>query len=171
MMLLKNQERANAALRRIEALNAEQQSIYRTALHRTVGLTHLERIRLNQINREIALAQDERNRARCGAPPAPPDYDPLLIPPIVENTFETGERGNRKTNEEEVREMRNLYLIDKLSATQIWREFPHLKESTVRDILKNRTWFDPTYVPRETIRGRQIRDVVSDRTSLRIIDS
>jgi hypothetical protein len=165
------EDRARLALQRIAALNAEQQSIYKSGLYRTAGLTMAEKLRLEQIAREIALAQDERNRARCGAPPAPPDYDPMSDPPIVEEKFETGEKGYRKTNEDEVREMRDLYIIEQWSATQIWREFPHLKESTVRDILKNRTWHDPSYQPRKVERPRGVRDVVRSRTQIRGAES
>lgn len=156
--------RAQMALQRIVSLRAEQQSIYMTA-HSTIGLSWAEKNRLNEIVREIALAQDERNRALCGAPPAPPEYDPMALPPIVENHFELGEKGNRKTNEEEVQEMRRLYNEEKWSATQVWHAFDHLKESTVRDILKNRTWHDPNYEPRKFNRSRNVGDVVKARTT------
>lgn len=145
-----NQERARTALQRIARLNAEQHAIYRAA-SRSFRLSGQARQRLTQINREIALAQDERNRARCGAPPAPPDYDPVKDPTTFDDdeavAFGRERGGNRKTNEDEVREMRRLYVVEQLSAMAIWREFPHLKESTVRDILKNRTWYDPSYQP------------------------
>lgn len=150
-----NYERDNAALQRILTLSAEQWSIYQTALVRSQGLTLTEKSRLKQIFREIALAQDERNRARCGAPPAPPDYDPLVEPPVLEEQRIDGKRLYQKTDEEEVQEMRYLFNVHLLSPVEIWREFPHLTESTVRDILKNRTWYDPTYTPRKIERSRK----------------
>jgi uncharacterized HAD superfamily protein len=56
-------EQAATAQQRIKLLNAEQQLIYRTALHRTLGLTTEELSRLDQIAYEIALALDEHDRA------------------------------------------------------------------------------------------------------------
>jgi hypothetical protein len=165
MMRRRKDERACHALLRLRILNAEQQSIYRSAIHRgTGGLTMAEKSRLHQIHRELAIAQDERNRARCGAPPAPPDYDPFCEPQIVENRFVPSEKGNRKTNEQEVMEMRRLYNEEHFSAIRVCREFPHLKESTVRDILHNRTWYDPEYVPRMVRSRGNVREVVQQRT-------
>jgi hypothetical protein len=51
-----------AAVQRFDQLYAEQQSIYRTALHRTVGLTCAEQRRLEEIALEMALALDARHR-------------------------------------------------------------------------------------------------------------
>jgi hypothetical protein len=164
MMLLSSRDRAHAALQRITRLNAEQQDIYRELADRNRRLTSSERHRLHEIVREIALAQDERNRARCGAPPAPPDYDPLVQPAIVEeDVFDRGERGYRKTSRDEVSEMRRLF-NEGHSTSEIRRAFPHLKESTIRDILKNRTWHDPEYVPRTQKEADNIREVVQKRT-------
>lgn len=171
-----NHERDTSAFRRIVALNTEQQTIYKMAVTRPQGLTIIEKIRLAQIHREIALAQDERNRARCGAPPAPPDYDPLAEPPVFINQVEASEAGYTKTCEVEVREMRRLYNDEQMSPVAIWREFSHLTESTVRDILRNRTWYDPNYKPRKAERSRKprqrkVRDVVKKRVHQRRTDS
>lgn len=171
MSHVNHRERALHALQRIATLNAEQQTIYKKALYQEVGLTLADKLRLNQISYELALAQDERNRARCGAPPAPPGYDPFTDPEAVENRGERNELGVRKTNEEEVREMRRLFLCEGWSPVQVWREFSHLKESTVRDILKNRTWHDPNYTPRSARRVRQVREVVRARTRPVLPDS
>jgi hypothetical protein len=174
MSYLNYRERALHALHRIATLNAEQQLIYKKALHQDVGLTMADRLRLDQISYELALAQDERNRARCGAPPAPPGYDPFTDPEKVGNRSEgnnSNDAGVRKTNEEEVREMRRLFLCEGWSPVQVWREFPHLKESTVRDILKNRTWHDPNYTPRASQRSCQVREVVRERTRPTLPDS
>lgn len=164
------QDRARAALQRITLLHAEQQHIYRSA-NRITGLSVSERMRLNQIMREIALAQDERNRARCGAPPTPPEYDPFYEPELVQqcDNIRIG-KGYRKTTLDEVIEMRRLFAEEGLSATHIRRVFPHLKESTIRDILHNRTWSDPSYTPRTTDQepqqAKQVRDVVKERTQV-----
>lgn len=169
------QDRAYAALQRITLLHAEQQRIYRSA-NRITGLSVSERVRLQQIMREIALAQDERNRARCGAPPTPPEYDPFYEPEVVQqcNTIRIG-RGYRKTTLDEVVEMRRLFADEGLSATDIWRLFPYLKESTIRDILSNRTWCDPSYTPRnaeqESPPSKRVRDVVNKRTQVRGCDA
>lgn len=61
-MLAPTREHAHEPLQRIMLLNAEQQSIYRAALYRAVGLTIAEQNRLDQIACEIALAHDECNR-------------------------------------------------------------------------------------------------------------
>lgn len=156
-------ERCHAALQRIQRLYAEQQFIYQ-ASSRVEGLTDYEKRRLHQIHRELAIAQDERNRARCGAPPAPPDYDPLVEPPQVQHHESKGGHGLRKTNIQEVEEMRRLYNNDGLSQREVIEQFSHLKETTVRDILKNRTWYDPDYVPRQTGHPSKVRDVMKQRT-------
>ncbi len=52
-----------SALQRFDALYAEQQTIYRTALHRTLGLTRAEQLRLEEIALEMALVLDARHRA------------------------------------------------------------------------------------------------------------
>lgn len=62
-MLPTRYDRARAALQRMTALNEEQQAIYRTALYRALGLTSTEKMRLEQIACDIALAQDEFNRS------------------------------------------------------------------------------------------------------------
>jgi hypothetical protein len=149
-MLPLRKTRAHAALQRITSLYAEQQAIYRNAFYRPSGLSHEEKTRLDEIACEIALAQDERNRARCGAAPrpsadnpAPPPSPPIHARP---QSFPR-EKSSVKTNVEEVREIRRLYTEEKLSTRQIRQAFPHLKDSTIRDILKNRTWHDPAYVP------------------------
>lgn len=165
MMIYTSQERATKALQRIIMLNAEQQRIY-DAIHNR-NMNWIQQHRLQEITREIALAQNERNRARCGAPPTPPNYDPFIHPQVEPKESAEkvlGEKGNRKTTEEEVVDMRRLY-NEGLSATQVWHEFSHLKESTVRDILKNRTWHDPDYTPRTTKRAKNIRDVVKQRVN------
>jgi hypothetical protein len=159
-------ERAHNALKRITMLSSEQQAIYKAALYRANGLTVSERIRLGQISYEIALAQNERNRARCGAPPVPPDYNPMDMPPIVhhqEDQEERPGRGHRKANREEVNEMRYLHVVKGWSAARIWRDFPHLKETTVRDILKNKTWYDPDYAPERASPVRKVRETVQRR--------
>lgn len=168
-------KRAQVALKRLMVLNAEQESIYHSA-YRLRGITVADRMRLDQIVREIALVQDERNRARCGAPPAPGDYDPFVDPPIVADQVVPGSselQGKHcKVTPLEVAEMRRLYTEEGLTATNVWHEFPHIKESTVRDILKNRTWHDPLYNPEQKKQPCQkVRDVVRRRTRRRKLDS
>lgn len=163
-----DQRRSNVAFNRIISLREEEQAIYTRAAGRLIGLTNSDRARLNEIMLELALAQDERNRARCGAPPAPSDYNPFIAPPIVEEVQEETEtkalnqRGQCRTTIEEVYEMRRLYNEDGLSYTDVWREFSYLSETTVRYILKNRLWHDPEYIPRT--KKAKVKDVVRHRT-------
>lgn len=165
-------ERDLRALKRIMLLSSEQQAIYKAALYRIDGLTLSERIRLGQIAYEMALAQNERNRARCGAPPPPPDYDPMSEPEMVVETEESGPgRGHRKTTIDEVNEMRYLHTVEGWSAARIWRDFPHLKETTVRDILKNKTWYDPNYTPPRARTSRCVGETVQQRTKRRYPES
>ncbi len=140
--------RARAALERMLALYEEQQAIYRATHPRHARLTEADEMRLAQIHRELAHVQDERNRARCGAPPAPPDYDPLCDP-LEEPAPPMGGRrpngNNARLFPDEVAEIRHLFLCG-LRVVDIRRQhFAHLGETTVRDIVRNRTWHDPDY--------------------------
>jgi hypothetical protein len=176
MMLQAHQQRAYAALQQLTQLHTEKQVLYTKLSQQSWRVTQAEKKRLYDLIREIALVQDERNRARCGAPPAPPDYDPIAEPPVfpeAEEGNENGERGHRKTTEVEVSEMRRLHTVEGMTATQVWHEYNHLKESTIRDILKNRTWYDPNYTPPVREKPSKplkpsltIRDVVNQRTQV-----
>jgi transposase len=77
MTLPDNYARATAALHMITRLTQEKQSL----MNRTLSTPLQERAalqqRLQQVERELAYAQDERRRALAGAPPAPVGYDPL----------------------------------------------------------------------------------------------
>jgi transposase len=77
MTLPDNYARATAALHMITQLTQEKQSLMNrtmsTPLHERAALQQ----RLQQVERELAYAQDERRRALAGAPPAPVGYDPL----------------------------------------------------------------------------------------------
>lgn len=65
MKRIPHQDHSQVALQRLSVLYAEQQSIYRTALYRTLGLTPAEQSRLEAIAYEIALAYDECNSTVC----------------------------------------------------------------------------------------------------------
>jgi hypothetical protein len=76
MTFANNFTRANAALEQITALTLEKQTLLSQAWQAPLYERPTIKHRLQQIERELAQAQDERRRAQAGAPPAPPGYDP-----------------------------------------------------------------------------------------------
>jgi Mor family transcriptional regulator len=77
MTLPDNYARATAALQMITRLTQEKQSLMSRAMHTPLQERAALQHRLQQVERELAHAQDERRRALAGAPPAPVGYDPL----------------------------------------------------------------------------------------------
>lgn len=155
MSCLDNHTRAMTALQRITTLTMERHTLmsryWQVPLYERPGMQD----RLQQIDIELAHAQDERRRARAGAPPAPENYNPLgPIPRGDSDSSKARTQAWQHTVEAIKEEYRNgqgigkLALAEKygLSAQQIRRvlrdegEQTHptakLNESQVRDILQ-----------------------------------
>ncbi len=157
MTVPNNYARAATALHVITNLTVEKQSLMtRSWQVPQYERAHIRR-RLQEIDIELAHAQDERRRARAGAPPAPHGYDPMGAVPRVERGESEGTRG--RSWRQKVEEIRADYQagagLDKdalsekynLSLQQIRRvlnendaERSHptakLNEDQVRDILQ-----------------------------------
>jgi Mor family transcriptional regulator len=80
MTLPDNHTRSAVALQVITALTMEKNTLMNRYWQAPMFERSKIQDRLQQIEIDLAHAQDERRRARAGAPPAPGDYDPLRSP-------------------------------------------------------------------------------------------
>jgi transposase len=81
-----NYTRASTALQIITALTTEKRTLMEHYWQASMNERPAIQDRLQQIEIDLAHAQEERRRARAGAPPAPGNYDPLGPMPRTENT-------------------------------------------------------------------------------------
>lgn len=159
MTVLDSYTRATVALQMITTLTTEKHSL----MSRYWQVPTFERVRiqdrLQQIEVELAYAQEERRRARAGAPPAPTEYDPMAVPRLETNNSSSNNGVTRsqawqqkvealKADYQCGRGLGKLALAEKygLSPQQVRRvlrdegEQPHptakLNEMQVRDILQ-----------------------------------
>lgn len=155
MTALDNYTRAVVALQMITTLTAEKHTLMNRYWQSPMYEHPRIQKRLQQIEIELAHAQEERRRARAGAPPAPMEYDPLAIPRLETNHNSSIRPQTSLQKIEEIKAdyqcghgMGKLALAEKygLSPQQIRRVLrdegtqPHpaakLNEAQVRDILQ-----------------------------------
>jgi Mor family transcriptional regulator len=112
--------------------------------------------RIQQIEIDLAHAQDERRRARAGAPPAPRDYDPQRNPSRSNSSGGDSTRSHAwKSKVEAIKaDYQQGQGLGKLALAEKY----DLSPQQIRRILRNEG--DQTHHPTAKLTEEQVRDIL-----------
>jgi Mor family transcriptional regulator len=152
-----NRMRAAAALRIVTELTAEKQTLLARCRSAPSHEHQALQARLQQLELDLARAQEERRRARAGAPPAPPGHNPLAPPPRPSEVVQTFSYKEPPVDTQTLEQIRTDYCQGKGLNKHALAEKYQLSYRQIQNILRHE---DPRPHPTAKLDEAQVRDIL-----------